>query len=377
MFGMADGELTREMGERLRTWLDGPAGSARLVDWLQGYGLPPVGYADEPYLWLLRGMGAIGDERSAKAPDRTYDDLFCEQVAALLLARPDVNRPGARPEQVLYNLFLLCAGLRCPGCLADPLYAIFQGEKLTGSWLGVDLRTTLRSALAENQVHERLRRVWLAMIRGEIAFLPGDEESGFAGLLMMPEAPGARGEPAVRAVGDGLTALIRRLESDEHARARLVEMIDSVHDTFPDYDGWNDRLIEFAHRDEWPAWALSTLPPLSAATDRREEYHVWRVIADCVRHVPGIRSVGVTSLCQDYIDRLHVSGSDAIDRLRQIAGRIDRMLSEKKDLRFRSVLCYINQTMMEFEDDAQDTEHRVEEARRGLLERSQVLTGAR
>ncbi len=142
---MSEGELTHEIGERMRAWLDGPADSARLIEWLQGHGLPPVGYADEPYVWLLRGIEAIGREKCTTAPNRTYDEAFCEQVARLLIDRPDVVRPGVRPQQVLYNLFLLCAGLRCPDCLADPLLTICDSAKLRGSWVAADLRiATLR-----------------------------------------------------------------------------------------------------------------------------------------------------------------------------------------------------------------------------------------
>src|SRR5207253_9557411 len=79
---------------------------SQLMDWLQGYGLPFAGDADEPYLWLLRGI--------PEASERHVTEVqFAGRVAALIRECPDVERPGKRPDQILYNLFMLCAGLSC------------------------------------------------------------------------------------------------------------------------------------------------------------------------------------------------------------------------------------------------------------------------
>jgi hypothetical protein len=380
---MAAGELTREMADRLKAWLDGPGGSGPLVEWLQGYDLPPVGYADEPYLWLLRGIRAIGPELSSKQDGQTYDHLFCKQVAGLLDDRPDRDRPGDNPERVLYNLFRLCAGLRCPACLAEGLRAILEAKQLSGSWFGVDLRSTLRSALVENQRLQWLRTTWLAMIRGESGFLPGDEFTGMAGLLKMPESEAARGQPAVEAICAGLSALVQRLEKedDENPRARLVEMIEEVRRAFPDYDRWDrDFMIEGADKSQWPKWAFTTLATLIPAGDQDGDVYTWKIIADCVRHTDGIRPSGHQVYCGGYFERLRVTDTTAMERLGRIAGSIDAVLSKRKDLGFKSILCYINETMMDLEEEEEEDEDKdktidVVTARRGLLERSGVLSG--
>ncbi len=375
---MAEGKQAREMGERMRVWLDGPADSSRLVEWLQGHGFPPVGYADEPYLWLLRGIESIAGMAPTSARDQTYSELFCERIARLLDERPDEQRPGVRPEQVLYNLFLLCAGLKCPDCLADPLSRILARGKLNGSYLGVDLREALRSALAENQIHERMREEWLAMIRGESRFLPGDEYAGFAGLWKMPESPVSRGEPALRAIEAGLAAFVARLdhENDEIGRARLVEIVDSLRRAYPRFDDLDRFLIGAADRRDWPKWALSTLVPLCRATDDAPEWYAWRLIADCVNHAKGVSRVASDTHCDGFIVRLHVTNNSALKRIQQIAGRIADVLDEHKELRYRSILCYINAIMMDFEDKLDDAKVDIAEARRGLLTRVGVLAGA-
>src|SRR2546425_483054 len=90
-----------------------------LIDWLQGYDMPPVGHDEEPYVWLLRGLPEADERHEAEKE-------FAKRVAVLLLDEPDVKRPGKRADQVLYNLFMLGAGLSCPDELAVPLYEIYE-----------------------------------------------------------------------------------------------------------------------------------------------------------------------------------------------------------------------------------------------------------
>ena len=74
----------------------------------------------------------------------------------LLKEKPDLKRPGKRPDQVLYNLLMMSASLSCPDELADPLFEMLQRGKLQGKWRGVELRTALKAALMSNQKDSRL-----------------------------------------------------------------------------------------------------------------------------------------------------------------------------------------------------------------------------
>ncbi len=87
-----------------------------------------------------------------------------------------------------------------------------------------------------------------------------------------------------------------RNEHDENRRARLVELIDWIRRSFPNYNSWDRDLINLANRDDWPEWALTALPPLGLANDQ-DEYYVWRFIADCVKNLGGIHFVNSTSIC--------------------------------------------------------------------------------
>src|SRR6185503_11521173 len=155
-----EGDPISWMRELVARWLgDDQAGPGLLVRWLQGYGLPPVGHDEEPYLWLLRGIPPGADRDNV-------EEAFANRVAKLLDEKPDETRLGERPDQLLYNLYHLCAGLQRPDELGERLYAVFTRGKLKGEWRGVDLRYALLGALISNQVDARLLPVWEAMLEG-------------------------------------------------------------------------------------------------------------------------------------------------------------------------------------------------------------------
>jgi hypothetical protein len=192
----------------------------QLLDWLQGYGLPPVGHDDDPFLWVLRGLPEADERHPAET-------ALANRVAKVLdEVKPDVTQPGDRPDELLYNLFMLCAGLSCPDQLADPLYEVFKRRKLKGEWLGVDVRDALGAALTSNQLDSRLQPVWETMLEGEEHdFLPGDEYDGFEGIRLMPGSADKRGEPALDAIGKALKAMARHLEKAHDRRPQFRALI--------------------------------------------------------------------------------------------------------------------------------------------------------
>ncbi len=75
-----------------------------LIRLLVGDDLPAVGSAEEPYVWILRGIGTGAYRADRKARMAARMGEFIEQ-------QPEVELPGPRPEQMFYNLLQLCAGM--------------------------------------------------------------------------------------------------------------------------------------------------------------------------------------------------------------------------------------------------------------------------
>ena len=248
---LQDDRLIRRINATLGGWLRQEDWQPQqLIDWLEGHKLQRVGYEDEPYVWILRGL-PLGDERC------WAETRLAQRVATVLEDEPDVKKPGKRPEQVLFNLFMLCAGLNCPDELNKPLRQVLGRKALKGEWLGVDLRYTLQGALTWNQLDRHLESVWDAMLSGKgHDFLPGDEYVGFDGILQMPESEATRGEPYLAAIGRALGAMALLLEGETDRTLEFAALIEKVTNTHPlRPDDWDVRLALEAEKNAWPAWA--------------------------------------------------------------------------------------------------------------------------
>lgn len=274
-----------------------------LADWLQGYGLPPVGSSEEPYVWLLRGLPEGAERYPLEAE-------FARRAAKLLEGEPDRVPAGRRPQRLLQNLLMLCAGLSCRDELAEPLYAIFQRAALGGQWQGQDLRRALLAALVMNQRDNRLQAVWEAMSRGEKhRFLGGGRDVGFEGSLRMPPSETRRGEPALEAIGRSLKATAEYLGTD---RDRLVEfrsLINRVVETYLLPTATLD-LVRLATDHGWPAWTVDCLPnlcfPVDPADDPSEpsSYVLWWPILEVLGD--GYSAKTEESFCDALVLRVSV-----------------------------------------------------------------------
>jgi transcriptional regulator with XRE-family HTH domain len=173
-------ERTRWMQEMMIPWLwDDRLDIARLIGWLRGRGLPPVGHEEEPYHWLLRGI-------SLKGTARDYlEKRFAERLAIVLGEQPDVY-PLVEddPDEFLLNLYWTCAGLVQPGFLAEQVWRAYQ--RLKGSKLAGAVRDALQGALVHNQFGETkpFKEIWAPMVeKGRHYWLRGDEIVGYEGTL--------------------------------------------------------------------------------------------------------------------------------------------------------------------------------------------------
>jgi hypothetical protein len=255
MYDIDEDRINSRIREMLSEWIAREDWEPlQLIDWLQGYGMPAIGHDEEPYLWLIRGLPPENERYEVETKLST-------RVRAILESKPDENRPGTRPDQVLYNLLMLCAGLSCPDQLADPLYAILERGVLKGDWLGVDLRYALQVALILNQSDNRLLPDWRAALENrKHDFLPGTEYEAFEGIRFMPPSSDERGEPALDAIGYALKVMATHLAEDEERKTEFRLLISKVFETYPGRPTWDIDLLHQASKNQWPDWAMQELP---------------------------------------------------------------------------------------------------------------------
>jgi hypothetical protein len=221
-----------------------------LLRLLNGNDLPAVGSTEEPYVWISRALftGASRAEREKRLAAR---------LGRLIDEQPDVNLPGARPEQILFNLLSLCAEMNRPDELSEPLRRMFERRLLAGEWDGLLLRGRLRAALASNQSDWRLDPIWRAMARGDAhEFLPGNRYHGLDGILLMPPKDG---EPPVDSIGAALGAISRNLESSPQREEILAGLLKRAARVTSGGTSLVVNLHWPAYESPWPTWAVGTL----------------------------------------------------------------------------------------------------------------------
>jgi len=366
-------KLVLRMRRMLGEWLAREDWEPRqLIDWLQGYDLPPVGHDEEPYLWLLRGLPIANERHQAETR------LAC-RVAKVLEGKPDKSSPGTRPDEVLYNLFMLAAGLGCPHQLTNPLYEIFERGVLKGKWLGVDLRQALQAALILNQLDNRLQPVWESMVeRGEHDFLPGNEYDGLEGLRLMPESEATLGEPALDAIGKALRNMASHLNQEPDRRQQFRSLIAKVLETYPGRPSWNIDLVQQADKYQWPVWAVECLPslyiPLKDQLCESDRAMVWHYILACVPE--SHKYEVITELCEGYV--LDVKMSEEVSNFVQfIAPVFEQARLNNPYSSDRSVIAVVAGAMSQVEllatiQDAHEAITAIRQARRRILGRAGV-----
>lgn len=170
---------------KIAEWLDAddPDGE-QMIRWCQGYDLGGVGHEQEPYHFILMGF-PLNNRRNR------VEQIIAARVQNILKKRPDIHPLETRPQQVLYNLLMVCGGLSRPEYLADPLYLFFQERHIQGEWLGYELTDALLLALINNQSDDRLwEELWLPLLKDQRHdYLPGSPIDAFHGVRLMPFNP--------------------------------------------------------------------------------------------------------------------------------------------------------------------------------------------
>jgi hypothetical protein len=295
---------SEQVSQELKAWLSRTEWELEeAYDWLQGYYLPPVGHDDYPFVWMHRGLFLIEDRYEAETE-------LARRMARVLRERPDVSRPGTRPDELLFNLFMLCASLSYPKELGEPLLAVHERRALRGEWLGTDLRVSLTAALISNQIDKRLLPAWQAMIEGrEDDFLVGNLKYGLDGIALMPASESAPDEPALDEIGGALKTIARNLNQEHDRRIEFKALVKSVTDTYPGLPTWSSDLVRTADKSNWPAWAVECLPSLcirlEGISDERVCYLVWHYILACVPK--SYEYEVVSGLCRNHVLKIYVT----------------------------------------------------------------------
>ena len=104
MIAYLETETPRGVTSSFLNWLSDEAWSHnQLIRFLQGYDLPPGDSQAAPFQRLLDELPEVGRVEAKKK--------LATRAASLLAEQPDVKRTGEDPDEVLYNLLQLCAGL--------------------------------------------------------------------------------------------------------------------------------------------------------------------------------------------------------------------------------------------------------------------------
>lgn len=249
--------------EELEHWLDEGGAVPRLIDYLEGVGLPAVGHDCEPHVWLVAAL-RLSNERPA------YEDKLAERLAAFLDEEPDKLKPGARANQVTYNLLHLCADLANPARLFDSLMRLRSRESFGASenWLGTSHRRSLLFALIANQKGQLLRDVWTRILRDQPdPYLGGDWRDGFEGLAVMEFPVDPAGQPDLGVIGEALAVVAAKLQDEVAPGVEFRRYIRKAMAQDPYGPDWRMGLIEQADRWHWPRWAVRFLPDLCFRPD--------------------------------------------------------------------------------------------------------------
>jgi DNA-binding XRE family transcriptional regulator len=239
-------ERTQWMQKLMIPWLwEEKLDIGRLIGWLGGEGLPPVGYDEEPYHWLLRGI-AIPDPRARKF----LETRLAERLAIVLGEEPDVHPlMEGDAEEFLVNLYWTCAGLNLPSSLGEQLWQAYKRLRITRPSGAVC--DALQAAMVQNQFGETkpLKEIWEPMIeKGRHPWLRGNEIVGFAGILARHRTV----KPDIEKVFWALGRISHRWKGTPEDRTQFSRLIRKV----PDLDKYQvaRKLIG------WSEWATKLLP---------------------------------------------------------------------------------------------------------------------
>jgi hypothetical protein len=196
-----------------------------------------------PYEHVVRSLQKEWRQRECKA---ALASALAEICRDYLSDRLDEIMPELVPE-LMRNVFSLAGQLSEPDQLWEPLFAVYRAMSVRHLPEGHSLvvASPLRDGLALNQGTSELREEWLGIIRGSRSVLPGNERSGFTGILNLPERGG---KAWWNSLCEALSILADRFS---HEPARFESFVRRARDFWPEPE-FDRKMCEFAFDGNWP-----------------------------------------------------------------------------------------------------------------------------
>lgn len=275
-----------ELRTRLETWLDKKAWDFdELRQMLKGYSLPSLGRDEEPYSWVLRGLEDLNNSFTQEMAKRI--SCFLKEI------KPNQYIQERDDKKFLYNLFNICAGLRCKTELAEPLkkvFLYFQAERneeeineIFADKRFYDIEGAFREALIVNQVDKTYMPVWKSILENRMEFLSTPNAfNGFRGVLFISD----NNKPAVDEIGWALGKMAEYLfEIDDKKRhekfRRLLERVKEVWSPDKFLHDWDEILFRQAIKHEWQDWAIVRLNklvmPIGEVVNETQRFFIWEI----------------------------------------------------------------------------------------------------
>lgn len=228
----------------LKKWLDSLSDFndyKELRRWLKGHPLPPVGYDEEPYVWIQRGL-------------KTLPALYLKQFTHLIInflkeEKPHLNPSPLNSDKLLFNLFSYCSECGLPKTTAKSIFEVF-----------------------EDSISERNFRDFL-LIQRVYNIKRAVGEAFYSNTFALDE------------LGKNLKRRAEELSYDKNREEKFHELVMHIQKVWLDYPNWSEVMSEQAVKNDFPAWVADKILcyPIQFSpveSDRTIRYDVWSIIPE-------------------------------------------------------------------------------------------------
>ncbi len=271
----------------------------RVLSWMCGIGLPPVGRSDQAYVWFWRGIKAAAD---AATISRTFAQL-------LQTASPDINRqlfPDAAAflakielytGEAAANLWGLMRLLDQPDLLGPVVRETVQLLP-SASWLQVREMKSIRE------------RLLLVLPSAAIESILAGSDTNRDTLETFAEAIG----------------FFTESDYTIERRQKLVKWLAAAKDKWAGHvKELKPTMIKLSDDLAWPPWATSALPDVFSKELTGNECFVWSPVFEPFRESIIASGAHEKRLCGDEVVHLRNADPDKIELMGKISSATDEL----------------------------------------------------